>query len=87
MQNIESPLKSNRSGLVSEDSHSAMVRFTPKGAYEEAILYIDSIVAAVDQVEVQHPGFTIDSLSVSSDKAMDAEIKGGLAKAGSSRSR
>ena len=59
-----------------------MVQFTPKGTYEEAILYIDTIVTAVDQVEARHPGFTIDSLGVSSDKAIDAEIQGGLAKAG-----
>ena len=82
VQNVESPLESSHSGLVSEDGHSAMVQFTPKGTYEEAILYIDSIVAAVDQVESRHPGFTIDSLGVSSDKAIDAEIQGGLAKAG-----
>ena len=82
VQNIESPLESSHSGLVSEDGHSAMVQFTPKGTYEEAILYIDTIVAAVDQVEARHPGFTIDSLGVSSDKAIDAEIQGGLAKAG-----
>ena len=59
-----------------------MVQFTPKGTYEEAILYIDTIVAAVDQVEARHPGFIVDSLGVSTDKALDAEIQGGLAKAG-----
>ena len=81
-QKVESPLAPAHSGLVSEDGHSAMVQFTPKGTYEEAILYIDTIVAGVDELEARHPGFTIDSLGVSSDKAIDAEIKGGLAKAG-----
>ncbi|HET9938514.1 MAG TPA: MMPL family transporter, partial [Gaiella sp.] len=81
-EKVESPLDPAHSGLISEDGHSAMVQFTPKGTYEEAILYIDTIVAGVDEVEARHPGFTIDSLGVSSDKAIDAEIQGGLAKAG-----
>jgi uncharacterized membrane protein YdfJ with MMPL/SSD domain len=81
-QKVQSPLDPAHSGLVSEDRHSAMVQFTPKGTYEEAILYIDTIVAAVDKVEARHPAISMDSLGVSSDKAIDAEIQGGLAKAG-----
>jgi uncharacterized membrane protein YdfJ with MMPL/SSD domain len=81
-QKVQSPLDPAHSGLVSEDGHSAMVQFTPEGTYEEAILYIDAIVAAVDEVEARHSGFSVDSLGVSSDKAIDAEIQGGLAKAG-----
>jgi RND superfamily putative drug exporter len=81
-QKLLSPLDPANADLVSADGHAAMVQFTPKGTYEEAILYIDSIVAAVDEVQARHPGFTIDSLGVSSDKAIDAEIQGGLAKAG-----
>jgi len=82
VKDVESPLDARNSGLVSEDGHSAMVQFTPKGTYEEAILYIDTIVSAVDEAEARHPGISMDSLGVSSDKAIDAEIKGGLAKAG-----
>ena len=82
VQKLESPLEPGHSGLVSKDGHSAMIQFTPKGTYEEAILYIDTIVAAIDKVEARHPGFTIESVGVSTEKAIDAEIKGGLAKAG-----
>ncbi len=49
---------------------------------EEAELYIDKIVAAVDTAESRHPGLTFDSIGVSTEKALDKEIKGGLAKAG-----
>ena len=59
-----------------------MIQFTPKGTYEEAVLYIDTITAAIDKVEARHAGFYVESLGVSTEKAIDAEIKGGLAKAG-----
>ncbi|HET9287600.1 MAG TPA: MMPL family transporter [Gaiella sp.] len=81
-QKLKSPLAVAHPDLVSQDGRSAMVQFTPEGTYEEAILYIDEIVAAVDKVEARHPGFSIESLGVSSEKAIDAEIQGGLAKAG-----
>ena len=79
---VQSPLDAAHASLVSRDGHSAMVQFTPQGTYEEALAYIDSIVAAVDEAEARHPGISMDSLGVSSDKAIDAEIQGGLAKAG-----
>jgi uncharacterized membrane protein YdfJ with MMPL/SSD domain len=81
-QKLKSPLDAAHPDLVSDDGRSAMVQFTPEGTYEEAILYIDEIVAAVDEVEARHPGFSIESLGVSSEKAIDSEIQGGLAKAG-----
>ena len=59
-----------------------MIPFVPKGTYEEAVLYIDDIKAAVDKVEPRHAGFYVESAGVSTEKAIDAEIKGGLAKAG-----
>ena len=59
---LDSPLVAGHSDLISKDGHSAMVEFTPKGTYEEAVLYIDTIVAAVDKVETRHPGFTVDSV-------------------------
>ena len=52
------------------------------GSYEEAILYIDEHVAAIDEVADRHPAFGVESLGTSTDKALDAEIEGGLAKAG-----
>ena len=54
----------------------------PTGSYEEAVLYIDKITAAIDKVQARHPGFYVESAGVSTDKALDKEIKGGLAKAG-----
>ncbi len=81
-QKLKSPLDAAHPDLVSEDGHAALVQFNPKGTYEEAILYIDDVVAAVDKVEARHQGFSIVSLGVSSEKAIDAEIQGGLAKAG-----
>ena len=81
-QKLKSPLDAAHPDLVSDDGRSAMVQFTPEGTYEEAVLYIDEIVAAVDRVEARHPGLSIESLGVSSEKAIDAEIQGGLAKAG-----
>ena len=54
--------------LVSEDGHSAMVQFAPEGTYEEAVLYIDKIAAAVDKVEARHRASTIQLGSVSTDE-------------------
>jgi RND superfamily putative drug exporter len=79
---LVSPLASGRSDLISKDGHSALIQFTPKGSYKEVVGYIDPIVAAVDKVEASHPGFYVQSAGVSTDKALDKEIQGGLAKAG-----
>ena len=35
--------------LISKDKHAARIDFMPKGTYEEAVLYIDKIDAAVDK--------------------------------------
>ena len=68
--------------LVSKDSHSALIQFTPTGTYDEVVLYIDTILSAVDRVQAAHTGFYIQSAGVSTDKALDKEIQGGLGKAG-----
>ena len=82
MTQARSPLARGTSDLISKDGHSALIQFTPTGSYKEAVLYIDKIVAAVDKVEARHPGFYVESAGVSTDKALDKEIQGGLAKAG-----
>jgi RND superfamily putative drug exporter len=79
---LRSPLGADHNGLISKDRHSVMIQFTPKGSYLEATAYIDTIVNAVDKTASTHPGFTIVSAGVNTDKALDKEIKGGLAKAG-----
>jgi RND superfamily putative drug exporter len=80
---LQSPLAADHSAdLVSKDGHSAMIAFTPKGTYEDGVEYIDEITAAIDRVETRHDGFYIQSAGFSTEKAIDEEIMGGLAKAG-----
>src|SRR5262245_5703890 len=57
---LRSPLDRDGADLISKDGRSAMIQFTPTGSYEEAVVYIDKIVEAVDKVETRHPGFLID---------------------------
>ena len=68
--------------LVAPDRHAALVEFVPRGTYTEAVAYIDEITAAIDRLQARHPGFYIESAGVSTDKQLDKEIQGGLAKAG-----
>ena len=82
VRKLQSPLDVGRDDLVSKDGHSAMLQFSPKGTYEEVVLYIDTITEAVDEVQARHPALAIDSLGVSTDKVFDEEINGGIAKAG-----
>jgi uncharacterized membrane protein YdfJ with MMPL/SSD domain len=80
---LRSPLDPSESELVSKDGRSAMIQFTPTGTYEEAVLYIDKLVTAVDKVEARHPGFLIDETgSVSTEKEVQSAIQGGLKTAG-----
>ena len=79
---LRSPLAADHADLVSKDSHSALIQFTPTGTYDEVVLYIDTILSAVDRVQAAHTGFYIHSAGVSTDKALDKEIQGGLGKAG-----
>jgi uncharacterized membrane protein YdfJ with MMPL/SSD domain len=82
VEDVQSPLAPGHADLISPDRHSALVKFTPKGTLEEAEVYIDSIVEAVDRVESRHPGFYVESAGVSTDKRLNKEIQGGLGKAG-----
>ena len=59
-----------------------MVEFVPEGTYEEAVALHRQDRAAVDKAAARHPGMTFDSIGVSTEKALDKEIQGGLAKAG-----
>jgi uncharacterized membrane protein YdfJ with MMPL/SSD domain len=80
---LESPATSGNPDLVSEDRHAVMVTFTPKGDYDEAAKYIDTIDSAVAGVQKRHPDFYVDELgSVSTNKATDAAFASMLAKAG-----
>ena len=83
VRKLRSPLDTGGSGQISPDGHSALIEFTPKGDYDEAITYIETIEAGVEDVQSRHPGFTIDeSGSASTGKATDAAFNSMLAKAG-----
>jgi uncharacterized membrane protein YdfJ with MMPL/SSD domain len=83
VRKLDSPLESGHADLISADRHSAMVQFSPQGTYDEAVLYIDTIGAAVEKTAASHPGFEIGSLgSVTTEKAVDEAFAGMLAKAG-----
>jgi uncharacterized membrane protein YdfJ with MMPL/SSD domain len=79
---LRSPLDSRHADLISKDGHSALIQFTPEGSYDEVILYIDTIAAAVDKAETRHAGFSIEPVGVSTSKALQEVIQGGLKKAG-----
>ncbi len=72
VRKLRSPLAARNSGQISPDGHSAIVEFQPLGTYDEAILYIEKIEAAVADVESRHSGFSIEeSGSASTGKATD----------------
>jgi RND superfamily putative drug exporter len=83
VRKLDSPLDAGHADQISKDGHSAMVQFSPQGTYEEAILYIETIEAAVDEAAARHAGFEIDELgSASSGKAVDEAFNSMLATAG-----
>jgi RND superfamily putative drug exporter len=78
---LDTPLEVGHADLISDDGHSAMVQYSPKGTYEEASLYIDTINAAVDKVEARHPGVQVEHIgSVTTTKATDAAFASMLGK-------
>src|SRR6185295_7573913 len=83
VRKLDSPLDAGHADQISADGHSAMVQFSPEGTYDEAILYIENIEAAVDKTAARHPGFEIDELgSASTGKAVDDAFNSMLATAG-----
>ncbi|HEY7379688.1 MAG TPA: MMPL family transporter [Gaiella sp.] len=80
---LRSPLDPSNAGQISKDGHSALIQFSPKGDYEQAIAYIDTITAAVDEVQKAHPDFYVgEAGSASTGKALDEMFTSQLAKAG-----
>jgi hypothetical protein len=76
------PLDGPHTGQISKDGHAVLIQYTPVGTYEEASKYIDTLGAAVEKVDTRHAGVTMESVGLSTDKAFDAEIQGGLGKVG-----
>jgi uncharacterized membrane protein YdfJ with MMPL/SSD domain len=83
VRKLDSPLDAGHGDLISDDRHAAMVQFSPKGDYDEAIAYIDTIVAGVDKTAERHPALDIEELgSASTGKAVDAAFNSMLKTAG-----
>ena len=56
---LRSPLAAGNEGQISEDGHSVLIQFSPKGTYDEATTYIDTIVAGTAQVQKANPDYTV----------------------------
>ena len=52
---LRSPLAAGNEGQISKDGHAALIQFSPKGSYDEAVAYIDTITAATDKVQDGEP--------------------------------
>jgi uncharacterized membrane protein YdfJ with MMPL/SSD domain len=80
---LRSPLAKGNEGQISEDGHAALIQFSPKGSYDEATTYIETIVAGTTQVQKANPGFTVvQAGSASTGKALDKMFNSQLARAG-----
>ena len=83
MTKLRSPLAAGNEGQISEDGHSVLIQFSPKGTYDEATTYIDTIVAGTAQVQKANPDYTVvEAGSASTGKALDAMFNSQLARAG-----
>ena len=59
IDDLHSPLEAGKEGQISADRHAVLVTFSPRGHYDEAARYIDSIVAAIEGVQKAHPDFYV----------------------------
>ncbi|MGE5689255.1 MAG: MMPL family transporter [Pseudomonadota bacterium] len=81
--NLHSPYEAGNAGQISPDRRSALVRFQPKGSYDEATAYIDDVVASVADVQEANPSFLVaEAGSASTGKALDEVFTSQLARAG-----
>ena len=80
---LRSPLAPGNEGQVSPDGHSALIQYTPKGSYDDAVTYIDSITAATARVQKANPDYYVgEAGSASTGKALDDMFNSQLARAG-----
>lgn len=83
VRKLNSPYEAGHDDLISDDRHSVMVNFSPKGVYEEAVTYIQTIEAGVNKVAKSNPGFYVDELgSVSTERELDIVFNGMIKTAG-----
>jgi RND superfamily putative drug exporter len=80
---VRSPLAAGNAGQISADGHSALIQYSPRGSYDEAVKYIDSITTAVAGIQTRHPGFYVgEAGSTSTGKALDELWNSQLGRAG-----
>jgi RND superfamily putative drug exporter len=80
---LRSPLVAGNEGQISDDGHAALVRFSPKGSYDDAVTYIDSITEATAAVQKANPDYYVgEAGSASTGKALDEMFNSQLEMAG-----
>ena len=80
---LRSPYAKGNEGQISPDGHSVLIQFSPKGSYDEAVKYIDTITAGTAAVQKAHPDYLVaEAGSASTGKALDAMFNSQLARAG-----
>ena len=80
---LRSPYAKGNDGQISPDGHSVLIQFSPKGSYDEAVKYIDTITAGTAAVQKAHPDYLVaEAGSASTGKALDAMFNSQLARAG-----
>ena len=73
---LKSPLGPSHSDQISASGRAVMVTFTPKGDYDHAATYIDTIKTQVLKAQARHPGFTVEELgSVSTREEAQHEVR------------
>ena len=80
---LRSPLAAGNEGQISKDRHSALIQYVPKGNYDKATSYIDSITGAVAKVQKANRDYYVgEAGSASTGKALDDMFNSQLARAG-----
>ena len=82
VEKLRAPLAAGNEGQISPDRHAVLITFQPRGNYDEAAKYIDTIAAATAGVQKAHPGFYVGEAGVSTEKSLEKLINGGVAQAG-----
>ena len=80
---LRSPYTKGNEGQISPDGHSVLIQFSPKGSYDEAVKYIDTVTAATAAVQTANPDYlVVEAGSASTGKALDEMFNSQLARAG-----
>jgi len=83
VKNVRSPLEPGNAGQIAEDGRAALVEFDIRGDSDDAADKIDSIVAAVGDVQKAHPQLFIGEFGDASiEKEIDGAFGDDLKKAG-----